>query len=269
MSNDPDLAPQDYTCADVNRILRIPLIEQAELLLRDCSLTASIGVIVGPNGCGKSEALKRLAGNYRSLGLPGQAARIRCCQQDGPTRGAKDILLEIGVGGALMMNGQATPLSLICKTAVRAFRQRNLRCLLLDEADNWTIDTLGGFVTLLDYLRDKDHPVCAILTGVQSPTSWIGAVPALDSRTLATVNGYQLSENQVAGVLCKWGGAFSGLADSYIKGEGAALNAMQTIQSATGGNLRRLNYLCSLLAASKSKSIGKDEVISVLARMAK
>jgi len=123
--------------ADPKKILLLPLVEKAVDLLKLCSLTEAVGVIHGPNGTGKTEILRILERDYAACGLPGTVVRLRCCQQAGASRGIKDMLAEMGPGGVFVAVGQAASVALLCKAAVRAFEKRDVRALLLDEADLW------------------------------------------------------------------------------------------------------------------------------------
>jgi len=233
--------------ADIHDLCELPIVIAARSLLADCLLTGSIGAIVGPNGCGKTIALKFL----EHTPVDGSIFRLRCCQQEGSSRGVRDLLMEMGAAGIFAAANQSMPLAFLCKIALRTFEQRNVRALLLDEADLWDAAALSGLVTLLDQAAEKGRPIAAILTGSLPPQQWIQQVPSLDSRTFHIVRGENLSLDSTVGLLETWGGPFPVFSASYEAEDSDAMTIAEEIHAATGGNPRRLNFLASLLIASK------------------
>ena len=233
--------------SDIHDLCELPIVSAARSLLADCMLTSSVGVIVGPNGCGKSIALKFL----ERTSVDGSIFRLRCCQQEGSSRGVRDLLMEMGAAGVFAAANQSMPLSFLCKIALRTFEQRNICVILLDEADLWDGAALSGFVTLLDHAAEKGRPVAAILVGSLPPQQWLQQVPSLDSRTFHIVRGENLSLDSAVGLLATWGDSLAAFAASYEAEEEEAMKIADEIYAATGGNPRRLNFLASLLLSSK------------------
>lgn len=246
-AQEPD--KETIVAPDIEAFCELPIVLEAKSLLSACLLTKTIGAIVGPNGCGKTVALKILETSQ----VEGAVFRMRCCQQEGASRGVRDILMEMGAAGVFNTANQSMPLALLCKLALRAFQQRNIRVLLLDEADLWDARALGGLVTMLDVVADKGHAVSAILTGMLPPEQWLQQVPALDSRTLHTVRAKNLSLADMLGLLDSWGGGFSGLVEAFQLGDINAQNIAEDIHSATGGNPRRLYYVAKILLSRGQK----------------
>lgn len=266
-SSGEELAEAEQPEANLTRVVRLPLIGEAERLLQHVSGTSSVGAITGPNGTGKTETLKVLQKRYGELGLPGTAFRMSCAQQTGASRGIKDILLEIGAGGSFFQAGVATPVSLLCKAALKFLRQREIQCLLLDEANRWDSDALAGLVTLLNYLTEKDHPTCTILVGDTPTAEWIGQVPSLDSRTLRVLDFANLTTSMIPGLLYAWGGELAQLVERFEARDKEAEECIGMIYASTAGNLRRLRYLAWLLV-NQNAAIGYSEVKSAVKDLA-
>jgi len=245
--------PGGVQAADPGQILEVPLVVQAIDLLKLCSLSGAVGVIHGPNGTGKTEALRKLERDYPSLGLPGNVIRLRCCQQEGASRGIKDLLLEIGAGGVFVATGQTASVNLLCKAATRAFNQRDVRMLLLDEADLWDTAALGGLVSMLDYFKEKGRSVAAILTGAHHPSDWLRHVPALDSRTIHVIESENLDRAGMMGIFLRWGGALAEFATVYESGDAEAGKVAKYLFSVTAGNLRRIYHLSIALLEAREK----------------
>jgi hypothetical protein len=249
-------------------IFTTPLIERCVELLKNCSSTKSIGAIVGGNGTGKTFALKALEGRYKALGLPGECFRYRCCQiESGATRGIRDLLIELGAGGAALMNGGATSVQLLAKIALRELSQRNIRCVLLDEADQWVTLTLAGLISLFDLCREKDYPVTLIVAGAQRPEQWLGALPAMRSRTLHVETSSNLDPTLMASVLKVWSEPLARLVAKNDVGEKAAAKVIARIHKGTNGNFRRLSYFAELSKQENDRAIDLAYVAEVLAKM--
>jgi hypothetical protein len=249
-------------------ILSTPFIERCVALLKNCSATESIGAIIGGNGTGKSCAMRALELRYGKLGLPGTCFRYRCCQiEAGATRGIRDLLLELGAGGAALMNGSSVSVHVLSRIAIREFKQHNIRTLLLDEADQWSVQTLGGLVSLYDLCKEKEHPITLIVAGAERHERWIGALPAMRSRTLHFENSTNLDEAGMASVLKSWGEPFSGLVARVEAGENPAKRVFTRIFKGTSGNFRRLFYFTELAKQHPGQKIDTALVDAVLAKM--
>lgn len=207
----------------MTEILTTPLIEKCVDLLKNCSATQSIGAVIGGNGTGKTVAFKALERRYGQLALPGEVFRYRCCQiEAGATRGIRDLLIELGAGGSALMNGASASVQILARIAIRELSGRNIRTLLLDEADQWSLPTLSGLVSLYDLCREKDYPITLLVTGAERPERWISAVPALRSRTLHFELAANMDEALMAAVLKTWGQPLAGLITKVEAGDKAA-----------------------------------------------
>lgn len=212
--------------------------------------------------------MRALELRYGKLGLPGTCFRYRCCQiEAGATRGIRDLLLELGAGGAALMNGSSVSVHVLSRIAIREFKQHNIRTLLLDEADQWSVQTLGGLVSLYDLCKEKEHPITLIVAGAERHERWIGALPAMRSRTLHFENSTNLDEAGMASVLKSWGEPFSGLVARVEAGENPAKRVFTRIFKGTSGNFRRLFYFTELAKQHPGQKIDTALVDAVLAKM--
>ena len=161
---------------------------------------------------------------------------------EGQTRGIKDVLTHLGAGGAMLANGSSVSLQMAIKLAGRELRQRNIRAILLDEADLWTLSALVGFVTLLDSLKDQGWGGTAVFAGALNPELWLRAIPAAKSRILHVQLIQALDVETTAGVLSEWNPRFAEIAKLFDDGDVSAGRLFQAIHQGTEGNLRRLDY---------------------------
>ena len=122
-----------------------------------CVALDCIGVVTGPNGVGKSEALKFLSRKGDLLLEGTQAHYFQCVQAIGPSRAVRDVLVDLEVRQAIHQRGLALPLAL--KLALREFQERKISLLLLDDADLLSQDSLQGIISMYDFCRAKAHPV--------------------------------------------------------------------------------------------------------------
>lgn len=267
----PDLSVVDEEPVnrDPSLIATLPFLDQASELLLDCAATGGIGVIAGPPGSGKTVALKRLAARYSGLGLPG-ACLYYCCQQNaGTTRGVKDILMEFGIGGAIIAQGHGASMQMILKLALRDFQRRNLRCLLLDESQRFDIDAMNGVVALHDHLREHDHPVAIVVASNVDTPEWLVATESARTRTLKILRSAYPDTDHMLGIMSLWADEFVRFADMVDSGNKGATDLARKIHTRTGGNLRRLNFFAKLfLRHHAGQELSLEIVESVFRRMA-
>jgi hypothetical protein len=254
--------------AGPEQILTTPSIDRAIDLLLECTATRAIGVITGDNGSGKTFALRALAGRYAKLNLPGNCVFYRCCQVQGPTRGVKDLLSELSGRGSVFRNGSSAGLQLLVREMLHELKKKDIRTLLLDEADLWEREALAGFVTCYDFCRGNDVPVTVIMTGTKALRDWIGAVPAGLSRTLRTEHFGSLSLTIMTSILQEWGEPFRQVVRLAKSGDAEAKRHLQVIHKHTGGNIRRLRFFAELLLLHQSDGeITRDRISHVFAKM--
>ena len=240
-------------------IAALPLLGDATELLLDCAATGAIGVISGPPGSGKSVALRRLAARYAGMSLPG-AAFYYCCQSNaGPTRGLKDLLAEMGIGGAIIASGHGASMQLLLKLALRDFMRKNIRCLLLDESDRWDAEAVTGMLALHDHLRERGHQISLLFASMSDFPEWMSQHEAARSRTLRVLRAERVTASQMIGLLGLWGDEFSGAVDDDV---------VHLIHERTGGDLRRLNFFARLHARHfRGKPACHNSVTSTLKRL--
>lgn len=267
----PDLSvvERESMKRDPSLIATLPFLNEASELLLDCVATGGIGVIAGPPGSGKTVALKRLAARYEGLGLPG-ACLYYCCQQNaGTTRGVKDILMEFGIGGAIIAQGHGASMQMILKLALRDFQRRNLRCLLLDETQRFDVDAMNGIVALHDHLREHGHPISIIVASNVDEPEWLTATESARSRTLKVLKSSYPDVAHMLGIISLWSDEFAAFAQAVDSGNKTAVNLARTLHNRTRGNLRRLNFFAKLFLRHHSgRPVTADSVESVFRRMA-
>ena len=227
-------------------IVPLPVLGTASELLLDCAATGGVGVISGPSGSGKSVAMRRLVTRYPSLGLPGDAFYYCCQSSNGPTRGIKALLGGIGVGGAVIANGNATPMQLILKIVVREFIRQNIRCLLLDETDRWDAEAIGGLFAMHDHLRDNDHPIALLMVTNHENPAWLADADPIRSRTLRVIRVSHVSVEEMLGLMAVWSDEFAEFSTQVEKGEKEAVDVARHIHDSTGGDLRRINFFARI-----------------------
>lgn len=243
-------------------ILTTPCVSTAVDLFNECVATRSIGVMVGANGSGKTYALRALEMRHAKSGMGGVCVRYRCCQVQGSTRGVRDLLLHLGGRLASLRTGATGGLQLFCKLAQAEFKKQDIRVLLLDEADLWDLSSLGGLVTLYDYLLENGRPVTLIMTGALPPPHWLDQISALRSRTLRIETIQPLSKEMLMGVLQEWAPPFLQLANQITNGVAAAEKRLKLIHRGTCGNLRRARQFADLLLMHGQNFKLTEETIS-------
>ena len=213
-------------------------------LLRDCTATQALGVIVGPNGSGKTKALLAIERTYGKLGLSGVAFYYRCHLNKRNSRGIKDILDALGVRQAAFQSGASVQFAI--KTCLAELKKKKIHCLLVDEADLWTRESLLGLVGLFDMARLDGFDLVILLASTGNPDIWLAPVTAAKSRTLKVVEFAYMDRDLMLKVLCKWGTEFSSLADRVGKKEAEAAKVAGRIYKLTDGNFRRLSHYAAL-----------------------
>ena len=229
------------TAQNPDVIVALPVIREVAELLLDCAATGGVGLVTGPSGSGKTIALKRLAARYPTMGLPGQVI-YSCCQVAvGATRGCKDLLSEMGVGG-IIANGHGAPMQLVIKIAQREFVRRNIRCALLDEIDRWDDEAIAGLFALHDRLREGGHSFSLVLASNHANPSWLTDAESLRSRTLRNVGAERVSVEEMVGLLAMWSAEFASFAAKLEAGHSDAVQIAHILHDATTGDLRQLNF---------------------------
>lgn len=243
-------------------IVPTPAVESAMTLLRECIATQSIGALIGSNGVGKTYALKAVEGRYAKLGLGGECLRYRCCEVRGSTRGVRDLLMHLGGRLASLRNGVTGGLQLYAKMAQAEFRKRDIRVLLLDEADLWDVSALGGLITLFDTLREAGLPLTILMVGILPPAQWLDQLSSLRSRTLRVETITPLGKETLLGVCQEWAEPFRQLAADVDAKRPAAQKLLRMIFAGTQGNLRRSRQLCDLLLMDGPQFVLSEETVS-------
>lgn len=253
---------------DPSRIATLPIIEESAELLLDCVATGAIGVLAGPAGSGKTVAFRRLAARYSSMGLAGECVYYCAQTNAGTTRGIKDLLMESGIGGAIIAQGHGASMQMIVKLALRDFKRRNTRCLLIDETQRLDVEAMQGYVALHDYLRTQDHPVALLVATTEEAPAWLHATDSARSRTLKILRSNYVDADTMMGLLAKWSEEFVEFSKQVDAGEKAASTVASLIHTHTAGNLRRLNFFTILYRRHLAGRIVEiDTVQSTLSRM--
>ena len=245
-------------------ILTTPGIEKSILLVRECVSLGCLGAISGVPGTGKTVALRAIESRYHTLNLPGNCTYHRCCATAGPTRGIKDMLDSLGLRHGLLP-GTST-LQLTVRVAQRELATRQIRVLLLDEADAWDVPSLQGLIALYDATLSAGQPVSIIFSGSVHVVKWLDKYTAAISRTLRCEEFSNLSIALSVSILQQWADPFCQFAESYNAQKIEALKAVKIIHKATGGNLRRLNYFAKLFLL-EHQEVTPESVTQTLSKM--
>ena len=224
-------------------IVTTEAIERCIGLLKDCYAARGIGVITGPNGTGKSTALKTLMRRYPTLGLRGRPFYLRCCPVKGHTRGLKDLVDALG---RKIFHGSGASVAYTAKLCLHELKRLEISALFLDDADLWGTDVMEGVVALRDMAIDADYPLVLLMAGAGNPERWIGSIPSAKSRLLKVETIGELTLEQMLGVLRSWGEVFEVFVLSAESGDKEATKAARKLHSYLRGNFRKLGFLASL-----------------------
>jgi hypothetical protein len=228
-------------------IVTLPAIERAHQLAAHCLRLRCLGAICGPNGVGKTVALRSIESKFPTMGVSGKCVYYRAFYTDGYTRGARDLLVGLGVRSSQIPSGAS--LQLVSKVALREFRAQQIRLLLIDEADSWSLDSMRGMISVMDAAAQADLPLSVIFAGDSDLPKWLGQHGAGISRTLQIDLFQNLPLDLTLAVLRQWGAPFQFLAEQISQKDKEARLLAKRILQATGGNLRRLNFFARLYLA--------------------
>ena len=245
-------------------IITTPSVRQALDLFRHCHATRSIGVIIGANGTGKTVALRSLVERHPRLEAGGGCLYLRCCSNQGPTRGVKDLLEELGCRGAIFRSGAT--LQILVKAVIRELRKREVVSLFLDEGDQWAAETWSGMLALYDMCLEE-HPVTILTTGITPPERWISGAPSGQSRTLRVETVANLTPELTLAVLREWGEPFQALAERVNAKDPDAVKLLRVIHRGTAGNLRRMRFFATLAMMEQPTEITRKVVEVAFSRM--
>jgi len=248
------------------RIVTLPAIERAHQLATHCIQLRCLGAICGPNGVGKTIALRSIESRFPTMGVPGTCVYYRAFHTDGYTRGVRDLLASLGIRSSQIPMGAS--LQLVSKVALREFRTQQIRLLLIDEADSWTLDSLCGMISVTDAANQAEIPLSVIFAGDSGLPKWLGQHGAGFSRTLQIDHFQNLPLDLTLAVLRQWGAPFQFLAEQISQKEKDARLLAKRILQATGGNLRRLNFFARLyLVNFPEPPITSDQLEATFAQM--
>jgi hypothetical protein len=220
-------------------------------LARDAVLLDCLGAVTGPNGSGKTIALRGVVSRYPGLGLDGFPLYHRACGAQGSTRGVKDLLHE--AFGVREAHVSSSNLQIACKLGLREFSNRKIKLLLLDEADSLARDSLIGVTTLIDYCNGHGHRIGLIMAAAQSLNSWMGTNAAGMSRTVRCIESSNMSVEEMLGVFSEWLPGLQPLIVKVKEKDGAALKMARLIhRGCQDGNFRRMSYFAKILRDSQA-----------------
>ena len=248
-------------------IFTTPLVERTWALFENCRMAGAIGVLQGPSGTGKSSALKAIISRFGEAGFEGNIHLQRCCQASGPTSGVRGLMVSLGIGGSIASNRSAMGLQYMLRLAVREIVQKDVRAILLDDADYLAVDSLCGLISLFDHLREANHRATVLMSGVKDSDAWIGQLPAASTRTLHVVHSEQMDLALTAAVLKKMGASLERLIIAFTKGDKDARKCLQLIQNRTNGNFRRVQFFADLILGKSHGAIKAEMVEAILDQM--
>lgn len=244
-------------------IITTPLVEQSWQLFENCRIAQAMGAIQGPSGTGKTWALKAISKRFAQSGSTGTIAIIPCCYASGASSVIRNILRELGLGGAVTSNNNVAGLHYLLKLALREISRRKIAAILLDDADNLALDALGGIVSLFNYLIEAGHPIVIMLAGVLPEEKWIAQLPSAVTRTLHIERSAPMSLKLMAGVMKQLGEPLAGVVSAYQEGDKEAVKVLRLIHGRTGGVFRRVRFFANLVS-EKAPSVLTLEVTEAI-----
>jgi len=259
--------PSETSLRPELEIITTPLVEQSWQLFENCRITQSMGVIQGPSGTGKSFAYKAILNRFTQAQLPGSLAIVPCCQASGPSSGVRGILRELGLGGAVTTNNAGAGLQFLLKLAQREIIQRDIQGLLLDDADNFALDSLGGIVSLFNNLKESGHPIVIMLAGVLPEDRWIGQLPSAVTRTLHVQRSAPMPLKMMAAVMKRMGNPLPAVIEAYQAGDKDAGKILRLIHGQTGGVFRRVRFFADLASEKSPGALTLETTEAILGQM--
>jgi len=141
----------------------------------------------------------------------------------------------------------AAPLQIVSKFALRELLSRDIKLLLIDEADAWSSDSLRGLISLYDGASQSGNPISATLAGGPGLGKWLAELASGLSRTIRIEEFSPLPLELVMATLKRWDTRFATVAEELSAGTKEARRVAAAITRICGGNLRRLSFFTKLL----------------------
>lgn len=265
-NSEDDVAFEERAVLPKQQIVTTPFVEGCCRMFENCRTTRSIGIIQGPSGTGKTIALDVIRSRVAAAASPSIVHVMQCCRATGPSSGVRAIMLDLGIGGAVTSNRSVAGLAYLLKLAQREIASTNIVAICLDDADQYSIETLEGVVRLFDQLRDV-APVVFLMTGVAPESQWIGQIPAAATRTLHIERSEPLTQKMTGAVLKKMSAKLDGLVGADLNGNELSKGSVKAIHTHTGGLLRRLRFFSDLANADARQVLDRKAVDELLAQM--
>jgi hypothetical protein len=179
----------------------------------------------------------------------------------------RGILRELGLGGAVTTNNAGAGLQFLLKLAQREIIQRDIQGLLLDDADNFAVDSLGGIVSLFNNLKESGHPIVIMLAGVLPEDRWIGQLPSAVTRTLHVQRSTPMPLKMMAAVMKRMGNPLPAVIEAYQAGDKDAGKILRMIHGQTGGVFRRVRFFADLASEKSPGALTLETTEAILGQM--